>query len=74
MTLYVLVTELLNETMSIKKALLDQNRLITEINYLLTLLKNENEKFIIRKEKKNRTFTVEKRFLNKAKNCLIKEK
>ena len=74
MTLYVLVTELLNETMSIKKALLDQNRLITEINYLLTLLKNENEKFIIRKAKKNRTFTVEKRFLNKAKNCLIKEK
>ena len=60
--------------MSIKEGLLDQNRMVSDIICLLTLLKNENEKVVIRKAKKSRTFTVETRFLNKAKKLFDKRK
>lgn len=60
--------------MSIKEGLLDQNRMVSDIICLLTLLKNENEKVVIRKAKKSRTFIVETRFLNKAKKLFDKRK
>ena len=48
--------------------------MVSDIICLLTLLKNENEKVVIRKAKKSRTFTVETRFLNKAKKLFDKRK
>ena len=51
-TLNDLLIDLLNVKISIEVALLDQNKMVSEIYYLLTLLKNENKKVKIGKAKK----------------------